>query len=151
MRPLATAASALAIALLAASGSRAESCKAIDTSIETTFSLTECQSPVGVCTTGNVESGKLEGTTRFTALTMVPGAQPDTVLYTGLLTIDTKSGSVTLRDYGILNSATGEYFEIQQVVDGNRSYKRATGILTSRGWATSTGFAGNLVGTICNK
>jgi len=150
MRPLPTAAPALALALLAASGARADPCKPIDTSIETTFALTECNSPVGVCTTGQVESGRLQGTTSFTALTMVPGAQPDTVLYTGLLTVNTKNGSVTLRDYGILNSATGEYFEIQQVVEGTRAYKNVSGTLTSRGVMTPTGFSGNLVGAICH-
>jgi hypothetical protein len=149
MRPLSTAAPALAIALLAAPGSRADACKPIETSIVTRFALTECNSPVGVCTTGSVASGRLQGTTTFMALTMVPGAQPDTVLYTGLLTVNTKSGSVILRDYGILNSATGEYFEVQQVVDGTRAFKHATGTLTSRGLATGTGFSGDLNGALC--
>jgi hypothetical protein len=149
MRPLSTAAPALAFALLAATGSRADSCKPVDSSIQTTISLTECNSPVGICTVGTVPTGPLAGTTTFTALTMVPGTQPDTILYTGLLTIETKSGNVTLRDYGILNSATGQYFEIQQVVGGTKKYKDATGILTSRGTMTGTGFSGNLVGAIC--
>jgi len=150
MRPLPTAAPALAMALLAASGSRADPCKSIDTSIETQFAFTECSSPVGVCTTGTVASGRLAGTTTFTALTMVPGPQPDTILYTGVLTINTKTGSVTLRDYGILNAATGDYFEVQQVVDGTRAFKHVTGTLTSRGMATGTGFSGNLIGALCH-
>jgi hypothetical protein len=96
-----------------------------------------------------VPSGPLQGTTRFTALTIRPGPSPELLLYTGELVITTRSGTVTIRDYGMLNGATGSFFEFQQVVGGTGRFRSATGALTSQGMATGTGFSGTLTGVLC--
>jgi hypothetical protein len=54
-----------------------------------------------------------------------------------------------LRDHGLLNSATGYYFEMQQVVSGTGVYAQRTGMLISQGMASQTGFSGELSGAIC--
>ena len=149
MRLLSTALSALALALLTSPGARAGECSFIKTSIVTTFSFTDCTSPVGICTAGTIDTGDLEGTTWFTALSIAPGVDPDVLLYTGELVITTASGTLTLNDTGALNGATGQYFETQEVVAGTEVYSQATGSLRSQGMATGTGFAGNLRGDVC--
>jgi hypothetical protein len=151
MRLVAAVPSALATALLASPGVHAEPCKRIHTTITTTFFVDGCTSPVGVCTAGEVRSGPLKGTTRFRALTVAEGPSPDVMLYTGELVITTKSGEVTIRDAGVLDGPAGRYFEIQQVVGGTKAFQRATGLLTSQGLATSTGFSGSLTGQLCKE
>ncbi|TMA11130.1 MAG: hypothetical protein E6J86_14195 [Deltaproteobacteria bacterium] len=119
MRPLPTAVSALAIALLSSGVVRAEQCRPIDTTIVTWF--TPCapnESPVGFCTQGVIASGLLAGTTRFGVQTMTGSDSVTT--YSGILTITTKSGRLRLNDYGIL-TAKGKFSELEQVVSGPAS------------------------------
>jgi hypothetical protein len=151
MRLLSTAVSALAIALLASPGARAGACTEIETSIVSTFFVKGCKSHAAmpICTAGTIPSGPLAGHTRFTALTVTQGPTPAILLYTGKLVITTMSGKVTLLDYGMFDASTGVYSEIEQVIKGTRTFKRATGTLISQGVATGTGFAGSLRGTIC--
>jgi hypothetical protein len=150
MRLLSTTGPALATVLLASPGSQAGQCTRIDTTVATTFFVAGCTSPVGICTTGTVPSGLLKGTTRFTALTITPGPSPDLLLYTGELVITTRSGTVTIRNSGMLDGATGSYFEFEQVVGGMRLFRHARGALTSQGIATGTGFFGTLAGVLCS-
>jgi hypothetical protein len=149
MRLLSIPLSALAVALLASPSARADACREIDAPIVTTYT-SGCDSPVGVCTEGTVPLGRLLATTRFRALTLRPGATPEILLYTGELVLTTSEGSLTIHDAGVLNAATGHFFELERVVGGTRKYKHATGFLTSRGTATATGFAGTLTGAICH-
>jgi hypothetical protein len=148
-RRLFTAVSALGIGLLAAGPTHADPCKAVDTTIVTTF--TPCrpnESPVGICTEGSIASGPLAGTTRFAAQTIT--GSDSAVLYTGVLTITTRSGTVTINDSGILNPATGEFFEMEPIVGGTGRFKHVTGLLTAQGVETPTGFNGTLTGSICH-
>ena len=149
MRRLLTALSALATGVLASGAVRADQCKAVDTTIVTTF--TQCapnESPWGICTEGTISSGLLAGTTRFAVQTMTG---TDTgVMYTGVLTITTRSGTVQIRDYGILNPITGQFSEIEQVIGGTGRFKHLSGMLVSQGIQTATGFSGTLVGTLCH-
>lgn len=150
MQMIRTGMCSLAAVLLVSPTVRADPpCMPIDTTIVTTYSTEGCTSPVGVCTVGTVPLGKEIATTRFRALTIVPGAEPDTLLYTGELVITTREGSITLRDAGVLNGATGAFFELQDAVGGTKKYKRVTGMLTSQGTATGTGFSGTLTGELC--
>jgi hypothetical protein len=135
---------------LLSSPARADSCKKVDTTIVTSFFVAGCTSPVGLCTAGVTASGPLAGTTRFTALTLVPSpGAPDVLLYTGVLVITTRKGTVTIEDRGLFNTVTGAFFELEQVVAGTGKFKHATGMLTSQGFATGTGFSGTITGMIC--
>ena len=144
-----TTASLAAIALLAACAGADDRCTAVHTAIVTNYSQTPCQSPVGVCTIGNVTSGELAGTTQFSADTARAGPSPNSVFYVGDLVISNASGTITLRDNGLLNSSSGYYLEMQEVVSGTGAYQGHSGLLISQGMATSTGFEGELSGSIC--
>src|ERR1700737_1295049 len=149
MRLFSKALAVFSLALLASSSAQADACKQVDAPISTSYFLAGCTSPVGLCTAGTIGSGVLAGTTRFTVLTLAPGASPYELLYPGELVITTKSGSVTVRDYGVFNQATGQYFELQQVLSGTRRFEDATGTLTSSGLGSTTGFSGTITGTVC--
>ena len=150
MRMLRTGVCSLAAVLFASLAAHAEPpCTPVNTPIVTTYSMVNCQSPVGICTTGTVQLRNETATTAFRALTATPGADPEITLYTGELVITTREGTITLRDYGILNGNTGQFFELQQVVGGTKKYKSATGLLTAQGMATGTGFSGTLTGAVC--
>lgn len=126
-------------------------CQPVDASIVTSFVAcpADFQSPVGLCTQGTIDSGPLKGTTLFRVMTLVPGSA-DTMLYTGELRVTTKHGTVTLKDAGVLDAATGRYFEVQTVVGGTGQLEHATGLLTSQGFDIGTGFVGSLTGAICH-
>lgn len=149
MRLLSATLSALSVALLGAAGAHAQQCRPVDVPIVTTFTMcAPGESPLGICTEGKIDSGLLQGTTRFSVQTMTGTA--DAILYTGVLTITTKSGTVTIDDFGVLNPATGQFFEIEQVVSGTGRFKHITGTLTSQGVQTMTGFTGTLTGMLCH-
>ena len=149
MRPFLPAVHVLAGALLAAQGAQAGECKPVHTTIVTFFFTDGCESPVGICTAGKVRSGPLEGTTRFQALTVAEGPTPDVLVYTGELVITTHRGTVTIRDAGVLNGTTGKFAELQKIVEGSRGLAHVSGVLTSRGVQTATGFQGSLNGFVC--
>ena len=116
----------------------------------TSYFVDGCTSPVGLCTQGTVEAGPLTGSTRFTALTLAPGPTPDELLYTGELVITTRNGTVTIHDFGVFNTATGVFSEVDQIVGGTRRFKHGTGTLGAQGVGTATGFIGTLSGAICH-
>jgi hypothetical protein len=149
MRLLSAAMSALSVALLGASGAHADPCKSVDAPIVTTFTMcAPGESPLGICTEGKIDSGLLQGTTRFAVQTMTSAGND--VLYTGVLTITTRSGTVTIDDFGVLDPATGQFFELEQVVSGTGRFKRSSGTLISRGVETATGFTGTITGALCH-
>jgi hypothetical protein len=141
------AGSALAIGLLVSSAARADrQCQAVVNESIVTIYSTPCDSPVGICTTGNVGPGPLQGTSRFTALKI--HQHGNNIFYKGELVITTTSGAVlTLRDAGVLSATTGSFFEVEHVVGGTG----ARGTLTSQGFATGVGFEGTLSGRICSS
>ena len=150
MRLLATAMPALAIALFGSAGARADECKNIHTRIVTSASGCDLDfsSPVGMCTSGQVKSGRLEGSTRFRALTAVPQSD-SVVLYTGQLEITTRSGTVLLSDFGVLDFIMQTFSELQNVSSGTGAFLGATGMLASQGTAINGTFRGSLRGEIC--
>jgi hypothetical protein len=144
-----TAAPAVVLALLASAAARADECKSVNSPIVTSYTVTGCASPVGLCTDGTVAKGLLAGTTHFTVLTLAPGPGPGVLLYTGELVITTRRGMVTVQDSGLFNEVTGQYFELQKVVSGTRKFSHADGVLTSQGTGSATGFSGTLTGSVC--
>jgi len=150
MRLLSTAVPALAIALFGSAGARADECRNIHTRIRTSVSACDVDfsSPVGMCTIGKVASGRLAGTTRFRALTVTPQSE-FVFLYTGDLEITTRSGTVLLRDFGVVDFMMQKFSELQKVRSGTGAFRRATGMLASQGSAIGGTFDGSLKGKIC--
>lgn len=138
-----------AAALISPAIAQAADCAPVNTTIVTSFYVDGCQSPFGLCTRGAIPRGPLRGTTQFQVLTLGPGPTATTLLYTGVLTVTTASGTLTLHDRGLLDQATGRFFELESVVSGTGSFLNATGWLTSQGFDVGTGFSGTLTGAVC--
>jgi hypothetical protein len=130
---------------------RADQCTQIRTTIVSQYTATNCTSALGLCTVGSVASGSMAGTTRFSALSVTQGPAPELLFYTGELVITTSAGTLTLRDFGVLNSQTARYFEVQHAIDGTGIYSGFRGMLTSQGLSTATGFEGTLTGMACTQ
>src|SRR2546425_11976291 len=143
---------AAAMVILAGCGGTENRCVGVNATIATSYSTAPgCTSPVGVCTAGNVTSENLKGTTWFSASTTQPGPPPGLDFYTGDLVITTADGTVTLHDYGVLNSTSGLYFEVQEVTSGTGAQAGKTGMLVSQGTAAGAGFKGTLSGPFWGK
>jgi hypothetical protein len=141
----------LSIALLASPPARADDddCLHVNATIVTTFFVEGCDSLFGLCTAGTVSSRRFAGTTRF-VVTSIKSISDAILVYTGVLTITTRRGVVTIEDSGMLDVVQGTFFEMDQVVSGTGKFEDATGLLTSQGTAGSTGFSGTLTGSICS-
>lgn len=126
-----------------------DACTSVDAPIATFFFVDGCTSPVGLCTRGSIASGPLQGTTRFEVLTLGPGPIPNTLVYTGALTITTPTGTVNIRDRGVLDENTGQFFEFDRIVGGTGAFEHASGLLTSQGLALPQGFSGTIAGAVC--
>jgi hypothetical protein len=100
------------------------------------FVVEGCTSPVGSCTVGSITNGGfLNGETSFTAFGAaiaagMNGIEPDsTSSYSGLLTITTKHGILTISDVGVFDTAMGKFSEIDRVIEGTGMFQESTGVL----------------------
>jgi len=98
---------------------------------------------------GTVSSGALAGTTSFAAATFTPTHVETVFHYTGNLIITTRSGTLTIRDRGVLDLGKGAYFEFQTVVAGTGAFQGAKGMLTSQGQFAGASFLGSVTGKVC--
>jgi hypothetical protein len=98
---------------------------------------------------GTVDSGPLAGTTSFAAATFTPTQVGTVFHYTGNLIITTRSGTLTIRDRGVLDMGKGAYFEFQDVVAGTGAFAGAKGMLTSQGQFSGASFLGIVTGKVC--
>ena len=144
----------LSIAWLASPPARADDddCLHVDATIVTSYFVKGCESLFGLCTAGTVSSRRFTGTTRFvvTSIKPISDATPWILVYTGVLTITTRRGAVTIHDSGIFDAMKGTFFEMDPIVSGTGKFEDATGLLTSQGTAGPTGFSGTLTGSICS-
>lgn len=132
-------------------------CVPVHATIKALFVATDCSSPVGLCTAGQITGGLLNGTTNFTALGIapaagMPGIEPETTLsYHGVLEITTQHGTLTISDIGAFDQAVGVYSEIDRITAGTGRFENATGTLFIYGNAfpDGSGFDGAVRGRIC--
>lgn len=127
-------------------------CFKISGTLTSAMSTGPCSSPVGLCTTGEFKGdGLLKGRTTFVADSLQPAASteaPTTLVYSGLLTIWTKDGTLTTRDTGVLDTANGLIGARDVVVSGTGIFAGATGYLLFQGTGTST-FVNEASGEVC--
>ena len=135
-------------------------CIPIHAQIEAYFVTDDtCNSPVGLCTAGNIkQGGLLNGQTSYTALTATPQAgldgsvDPLTALtYTGELEVTTSHGDIIFRDVGVLDQTFGVFSEVDKATEGTGIFTDATGTLFIYGNVIGggTGFSGAISGEIC--
>jgi hypothetical protein len=127
-------------------------CFKVSGTLTSALSSGPCASAVGICTTGEFKGdGLLKGRTTFVADSLQPAAAteaPTTLVYSGLLTIQTKHGTLTTRDTGILDTANGLIGARDVVVGGTGIFAGATGYLLFQGTGTST-FVNEASGEVC--
>jgi hypothetical protein len=157
--------SALVAAPAVASRDDGPVCFPIRATISTTFTAEGCTSPVGLCTNGVVRSsfGPFSGTSHFEASGLggepmgeqsivSPPAEPATTWsYSGVLTLETRVGTVTFRDIGVLDTAQGTFTELNRPVSGTGTFDGVTGNVFIAGYVKddASGFDGQITGELC--
>ncbi len=133
-------------------------CIPIHAKIESYYSADGCDSPVELCTKGQItQGGILNGSTEFTALSVsqsagMYGVEPVTTLsYSGELRITTKHGMLTVWDVGVFDTARGVFSELDRITGGTERFAGASGTLYIYGPSTAdgSGFIGSIKGEIC--
>lgn len=119
---------------------------------------TNCLSPTGICFTGTVTGDKvLGGSSSWVELDQAPSAgmpltEPGTtVSFSGTLTLTTSSGTLTVRDLGVIDGARAVFAEVERTVGGSGSFANATGNFFLAGTmnSTLTTFDGTFSGQLC--
>jgi hypothetical protein len=133
-------------------------CRMVHGRIQSTFTTTNCTSPVGLCTAGMITgAGPLNSATTFLALDVAPSAglpavEPSANLsYSGVLTINAKNGTLVTHDLGVLDAAGLSFTEIERPATSTGIFTQSSndffisGALVNNG----TGFDGELSGELC--
>jgi len=117
----------------------------------------DCPSPLGLCTQEQIiGGGLLTGTSRGHFVAAVPlvatglPVSPTILSYVFEFVITTERGTLTLRDTGIFDQASGEFTDLSRVVGGTERFEGASGTLFLNGKFTdATSFEGDISGEIC--
>lgn len=135
-----------------------ETCIPVNATIKALFFSADCESPVGLCTAGQISGGGiLNGETRFTAQGIaaaagMTGIEPDSTLsYHGVLEIITQHGVLYMRDVGVFDQVIGVYSEVDRITAGIGRFENARGTLFIHGnaFTDGSGFDGEIRGQIC--
>jgi hypothetical protein len=135
-----------------------EGCHWVHGRIQSTFTSTNCTSPVGLCTEGVITgAGPLDSATTFVALDFAPSAgmpavEPSANLsYSGVLTIRTRRGTLVTHDLGVIDSTTASFTEIERPASGTGIFANVSSVFFISGAVVNngTGFDGELYGELC--
>ena len=135
-----------------------EDCHRVHGRIQSSFTSTNCTSPVGLCTEGMITgAGLLDSATTFLALDVAPSAgmpavEPSANLsYSGVLTITTRRGTLVTHDLGVLDAATASFTEIERPASGTGIFANVSSVFFISGALVNngTGFDGELSGELC--
>lgn len=94
-----------------------------------TSSQVECDT---LCTAGPLTGG-LAGTLSWRMDSLEPTSDPDVVKLTGVDTITTATGTLTIPDVTYWNLATGDFLDIGVIASGTGAYAGAQGTLVIQG------------------
>lgn len=116
-------------------------CKDIRAELHELKTNDNCTSPFAFCAAGTIDGNfGLDGTTFFSVdgAAATPAEAPGTSSYTGMYTITTRHGTLTLRETGISyprrgNPEGGVLASIAEVLSGTGRYSTTTGILFFHG------------------
>ena len=135
-----------------------DGCHRVHGRVQSTFTTTNCTSPVGLCTTGKITgAGPLDSATTFLALDVapsagMPGVEPAANLsYSGVLTINARRGQLVTHDLGALDAATTSFTELERPASGTGIFAHASNVFFISGAVVDngTGFDGELSGDLC--
>jgi len=135
-----------------------DGCHRVHGRIQSSFTTTNCTSPVGLCTEGKITgAGPLDSATTFLALDVAPSAgmpavEPSANLsYSGVLTINARRGTLVTHDLGVLDAATTSFTELERPASGTGIFTHASNVFFISGAIVNngTGFDGELFGDLC--
>jgi hypothetical protein len=133
-------------------------CHPVHGRAHTAFTTTNCNSPVGLCTTGKVfGAGPLDGATTFMALDVAPSAgmpatEPSSVLsYSAVFSVTARHGTLTSRNLGVLDPSVLAFTEMGRVSSGTGAFQNPSGVLFFSGSVVDNGqaFDADITGTLC--
>lgn len=127
-------------------------CVKVSGTLISSLSKESCSSPVGICTKGEFKGDKLlNGPFFFSGDSMGPASPADattTLVYSGVITLQAKQGTLTIRDTGIFDTANGLVAARDLIVGGTGIFEGATGYIYINGRGT-TSFVHQASGEIC--
>jgi hypothetical protein len=146
--------------LCAASASASEEamrCKQVHADVQEVVTSENCMSPLSFCTKGTIDGNHgLEGTTFFSVEggAATHSTSPGIRSYSGVFTITTELGELSLREAGVTyprpgNPEGGVLSSIIEVKSGTGRYEGATGIMFFHGRSLNGIFDVKLTGTLC--
>jgi len=149
------------VGTVAASGSvqAEDGCRRVHGHMQTTFTTTNCTSPIGLCASGTITGGGiLDSDATFLAFDAAPSAGMPTVepaanvSYSGQLTIDTKKGTLIVHDLGVIDGVHANFTELERPTSGTGRFTNATNVFFISGAMVNdqTGFDGEIYGELCN-
>jgi len=136
-----------------------DGCHRVHGRVQSTFTTTNCTSPIGLCTAGKItRGGILDSATTFLALDVAPAAgmpanEPAANLsYSGQLTIVTKDGTLQIRDLGVIDATHDKFTELERPVSGTGRFTNASNVFFISGALVNNGnsFDGEIYGELCN-
>jgi hypothetical protein len=147
----------LTAVLVTATSAGAVRCKPIHARFVQTQVTTDCLSPVGFCSTAQIDSGLLKGTKTFSAMGVTPSAglgtlEPSTTFsYAGPVVIATDQGDLYVSFVGVYDTANAVFSELGRQEGGTGRFEGATGILSVTGNVTDNGtaFHSTMTGDVC--
>ncbi len=146
-----------ALGALNPAASSASDCKLVNAALQATTRVC-VQSPVGICSSGTIESGLLAGEFSTTHDAVAPGAglgtlAPHTVAYSASVTATTADGELHLHQLGVSDPDNKSFIELLVVTDGNGRFTGASGVLHVTGnldtHEIATRMRGKISGRIC--
>jgi hypothetical protein len=135
-----------------------EGCHRVHGRIQSSFTTTNCASPIGLCTEGMITGDALlDSATTFLALDAAPSAglpgveSAANLSYSGVLTIKARRGTLITHDLGVLDAATASFTEIERPASGTGIFSHVTSVFFISGALVNngTGFDGELYGELC--
>lgn len=136
-----------------------DGCRRVHGRMQTAFTTTNCTSPIGLCATGTITGGGiLDSAATFLAFEAAPSAGMPTVepsanvSYSGQLTIETKKGTLVVRDLGVIDGVHANFTELERPQSGTGRFTNATNVFFISGAMVNnqTGFDGEISGELCN-
>jgi len=135
-----------------------DGCRRVHGHMQSTFTSTNCTSPVGLCTVGTITGGGiLDSATTFLALDVAPSAGIPTeepaanLSYSGQMTIETKKGTLQIRDLGVIDGVHSNFTELERPTSGTGRFTSASNVFFISGALVDSGngFDGEISGMLC--
>lgn len=132
-------------------------CRPIHARVQTALTSVNCQSPVGLCTTGHITGGPFHGATTFLTLGAapsagMPGVEPAAnISYSGTFSVTQGGDTFVASDLGVLDVSRLAFTELSRSISGTGRFANPTGTLVISGALVNnvTGFDGFAEGELC--